>query len=342
MGWRRVSRRKPCPVCGHGDWCGVSDDGAVVHCMRVESANPCLSGGWFHFERERQARRQFAYVKQAPVRPRLFDAEASMAGFRAEFECPGEGRDVFDSLLEIARDLKMCAADVDRLNVGRSAFHGAWAFPMLDGHGRCVGIRLREYGTGRKWSVAGSRDGLFYAPDLELPETSEAGVRGREVVVVEGATDCIAGYAVGLPCVGRSSCNTGADALKSLCSRLMATRMTIVSDNDGYKARPDGTAWRPGAEGAQTLARRTGLAYRVVTPPTKDLRDWLAAGMTAEMFRTVAGLQQWRMASSCCSGPFPPSRPRHPHSSPFESGEGKNHYTGHTVGNISTKNNSLW
>ena len=52
-GWRRVSRREPCPICQHADWCGVSSDGVVCHCMRVESANPCPSGGWFHFLKER-------------------------------------------------------------------------------------------------------------------------------------------------------------------------------------------------------------------------------------------------------------------------------------------------
>ncbi len=293
--WVRVSRRSPCPVCGHMDWCGVSSDGAVVHCMRVESAAPCLSGGWFHFLKERPARVEVRRGPKPPVRPRLFDAEAAMAGFRAEFECPGEGRDVFDSLLEIASDLNMCAADVDRLDVGRSAFHGAWCFPMLDGLGRCVGIRLREYGTGRKWSVAGSRDGLFYDPALDARETVANGVRGREIVVVEGATDCVAGYALGLPCVGRPSCGTGARQLRELCGRLNASRVTIVSDNDAYKFRPDGTPWKPGGEGALALARKLGRTYRIVTPPKKDMRDWLRAGLTAETFRTVADLQPWRM-----------------------------------------------
>lgn len=294
MGWRRVSRREPCPVCGHPDWCGVSDDGAVCHCMRVESGKPCPSGGWFHFLVERPARTAAPRSAHPPARPGMFDAERTMAGFRAEFERPGGGRDIFGSLLEIGRDLGMCAADIDRLNVGRSAFHGAWAFPMLDGWGRVVGIRLRRYGTGDKFSVAGSRDGLFYDPALEAEGTFARGVRGRELVVVEGATDCIAGYALGLPCVGRSSCGTGADALGTLLMRLKVTRITVVSDNDGYKARRDGTAWRPGAEGARVLVARLGAVYRIVTPPKKDLRDWVRAGCTAETFRMVADMQSWR------------------------------------------------
>lgn len=294
-GWRRVSRREPCPVCGHDDWCGVSDDGAVCHCMRAESARPCAGGGWLHFLAERPRPAFAPRAPRPPARPRLFDASAAMAGFRAEFEAPGGGRDIFDSLLEIAGDLRLCAADIDRLQVGRSAFHRAWAFPMRDGDGAVTGIRLRECGGSRKWSVAGSRDGLFYDPALAPREARHNGVRGRELVVVEGATDCIAGYALGLPCVGRSSCGTGAEEVKRLCMRLAVGRVTVVSDNDRYRLRPDGTPWRPGIDGARALAARLGRAHRIVTPPRKDLREWLAAGLTAETFWKVADLQPWRV-----------------------------------------------
>lgn len=311
-GWRRVSRREPCPICQHGDWCGVSSDGVVCHCMRVESANPCPSGGWFHFLKERPKRMPVRIGPKPPARPRMFNAELTMAGFRAEFEAPGGEKDIFDSLVEVSNDLNLCAADIDRLLVGRSAFHGAWAFPMLDGGGKCVGIRLREYGGSGKWSVGGSRDGLFYDPELKPAETVYNGVRGLELVVVEGATDCIAGYALGLPCVGRSACATGVDALKELCARLGVSRVTIVSDNDDYKFRPDGTPWKPGAEGAQALARRLGRTYRIVTPPKKDLREWYYAGLTAETFWMVADLQPWRRASGLGPVLFPPSAPKTP------------------------------
>lgn len=312
-GWRNVSRREPCPICQKPDWCGVTEDGVVCHCMRVESANPCDSGGWFHFLKERPKRRTVpVYMPKPPVRPKMFNAAATMAGFRAEFEAPGGGRDLFDSLQEIADDLDMCAAGIDRLLVGRSAFHGAWAFPMLDSMGECVGIRLREYGTSRKWSVAGSRDGLFYDPSLEAHETVANGLKGREIVVVEGATDCIAGYALGLPCVGRSSCGTGADELKALCARLGVSRVTVVADNDKYRLRPNGTPWRPGMDGAMALARKLGRTYRIVTPPKKDLRDWLAGGLTVETFRMVADLQPWKRPQSRGPVLFPPSAPKPP------------------------------
>ena len=294
--WHNVSKREPCPICHKPDWCTVSNDGMMCVCRRVESPHPAKSGmGWIHVLVERPRREYVPRMPKRPPAPKLFDAVVAMRGFRAEFESPGGGRDVFDSLLEIAGDLHLCAADIDRLQVGRSAFYGAWAFPMLDGQSKCVGIRLREYGGSRKWSVAGSRDGLFYDPEIAPREALYNGLRGRELVVVEGATDCIAGYALGLPCVGRSSCGTGAEMLRDLCSRLQVGRLTIVPDNDAYKLRPDGTPWRPGMEGAQRLAQSLGRCYRIVTPPKKDLRDWHGAGLTAQTFWMVADLQPWRV-----------------------------------------------
>lgn len=308
--WVRVSRSRPCPCCGHDGWCTVTADGEVCHCMRTPSDRPCASGGWFHFLVDRPMRPAMPRrTPKPPVRPRLFDAAAAMASFRAEFEAPGGGRDIFDSLIEVGQDLNLRPADIDRLLVGRSAFHGAWCFPMLDGAGKCVGIRLRRYGSSDKWSVGGSRDGLFYDLELEPREAVYNGVKGRELVVVEGATDCIAGYALGLPCVGRSSCSTGADMLRELCDRLRVQRVTIVSDNDAYKFRPDGTPWRPGQEGAQDLARRLGRTYRIVTPPKKDLREWLAAGLTAAAFWMVADLQTWRRPVSRGPAFLPSSAP---------------------------------
>ena len=309
--WVRVSKREPCKICSRGDWCGITRDGSVAHCMRVESPHPCPSGGWFHFLKERPQRPTARHGPKPPVRQRrLFDAELTMAGFRAEFEGDGVKRDIFDSLIEIADDLRLPAACIDRLLVGRSDFNRAWAFPMLDGAGKTVGIRLRAYGGSDKWAVGGSRDGLFYDPDVQPSEAAYNGVNGREIVVVEGATDCIAGYALGLPCVGRSACSTGGEALRELCARLMVTRVTIVSDNDDYKFRPDGTPWRPGIEGAQALARQLRRTYRIVTPPKKDLREWYYSGLNAETFWMVADFQQWRRPP----GPalFSPSSPKPP------------------------------
>lgn len=291
-GWKEC-RREPCPICGHKGWCGVSDDGVVCHCMRVESPHPCASGGWMHFLVERPRRPSLPVAPRRPT-PRLLDMGVTMDGFRAEFESYRDGSDIFDSLAAIGKDIRLSAASIDRLRVGRSAHYMCWAFPMLDAQGVCVGIRLRRYGSSDKFSVSGSRDGLFYDPDLEPAETYADGVNGREIVVVEGATDTIAGYELGLPCVGRSSCWTGGDLIRGLCARLGVSRVTIVTDYDEPKARPDGTLYQPGIDGACRLAKSLGRCWRIVTPlGAKDLREWYYKGLTSEAFWRIANMQRW-------------------------------------------------
>lgn len=297
--FHRVSKREHCPICEKSDWCLVSNDGATAICMRVDNGRPANCGGWIHILKA-PPRRTFIPRRPTCPLPQLFDAARVMSGYRDEFTAEKVGHDIFDSLLEIADDLHLCAADIDRLKVGRSAFNDAWAFPMRDGSGKIVGIRLRRYNSSDKWSVSGSKDGLFYDPDLQPLESVYKGVRGREIVIVEGATDAIAGYTLGLPAVGRSSCNTGVEHLKELCSRLRVNRVTIVADNDPYKSRPGSasrppTRWRPGLDGAARLAKDLGRLYRIVRPPEKDLRDWLGRNLTPRQFWYLANLKKWRM-----------------------------------------------
>lgn len=113
------------------------------------------------------------------------------------------------------------------------------------------------------------------------------------VIAAKDRTAAAVSTALGLAAVGRSSCGTGAPLLRELCDRLRVRRVTIVSDNDRHRFRPDGTAWRPGIDGAWRLGSQLGRAHRIVVPPRKDLRDWLAAGLTPSTFRAVADLQRW-------------------------------------------------
>lgn len=295
MNWHNVSKNEPCPICQKPDWCTVSNDGMMCVCKRVPSPHPAKSGqGWVHVL-VKQPRRVF--IPPAPRRPqrRLFDASAAMHGYWAEFNAPISSQPGWTQLDFLAEDIWLSKDATARIKPGMSEFNKAWAFPMFDGDANCMGIRLREFCGSRKWSIAGSHDGLFFDPELRPREAIANGIKGREIVVVEGATDTIAGYALGLPCVGRSSCGTGAEHIKQLCSRLQVGRVTIVTDNDAYKARTDGTPWRPGVEGATRLAQQLGRLYRIVTPPKKDLREWYYAGLTAEMFWMVAELQPWRV-----------------------------------------------
>ena len=66
--WLRVSRSRPCPICGKPDWClivGPTDDPTAAICARVESGNRRGDAGWLH--RLRDDGRTFTPTLRIPV-----------------------------------------------------------------------------------------------------------------------------------------------------------------------------------------------------------------------------------------------------------------------------------
>lgn len=52
MKFLRVNKKRQCPVCNYADWCGISEDGNVVACMRVSSGNQAKNGAYLHFQND--------------------------------------------------------------------------------------------------------------------------------------------------------------------------------------------------------------------------------------------------------------------------------------------------
>jgi hypothetical protein len=54
----RVKRKSPCPICGKPDWCSMTDDKAIVICMRVAegSIKESKNFGYIHILEEREYR----------------------------------------------------------------------------------------------------------------------------------------------------------------------------------------------------------------------------------------------------------------------------------------------
>ncbi len=90
--FRRVTKAAPCPICGKGDACKVSSDGAVAMCKRIEQGCfKTVPGGWyFHrliesprpdYNGNGQAHRQGAKPQaRASKAPKAYpDAQAAMA-----------------------------------------------------------------------------------------------------------------------------------------------------------------------------------------------------------------------------------------------------------------------
>jgi len=258
----------------------MSPDGDAVICYRVQSSKEAGNGGWLHRLRDAPNWRAppVRKTRPPPVR-RPFDAAAYHARLREAWD------HVWLDGLSLSLGVSMDA--LERLEPAWDARHQAFAFPMRDGDGRIVGIRLRDHG-GRKWAVSGSKSGLFYPTDI-------AG--GGEVVVLEGPTDTAAALTIGLNAVGRPSCNAGVDELARLVERLRVKKVAIVSDNDRAHRRPtDDAIWRPGSDGAFNLPQKLKRIYRVVVPPCKDFRDWAAsASLDREGFETYAKNVKWRL-----------------------------------------------
>ena len=272
--WVRVTRHKPCPICDGKTWCGVSADGAVVRCMRTPSAKPAPSKdgemGWIHRLVPETPR-----PVPMPRRPRS-DTEPPPTDIEAVYR--GIANDLVHLPLSRLSDrLGVTVHSLIRLGATWSRIHGAWAFPMFDVERRLIGVRLRAE-DGRKWAVTGSHNGLFWPHGVPTPGPST----GQWLLICEGPTDCAALLDMGFDAIGRPSCSGAVDAVVGLAIR-SHREICIVGDYDEPHARPDGTTWRPGHEGAHRLAEALTLARarpKIIWPaaPHKDVRAWRQAG----------------------------------------------------------------
>lgn len=152
-----------------------------------------------------------------------------------------------------------------------------WAFPMRDGAGKIIGIRLR-FDDGRKLAVKGSHAGLIYEPDFPHNET---------VWITEGPTDCAAALTLGLPAIGRPSCRGQEEMICVFLKRVHAKRVIIIADDD-----------TPGRSGADVLMQKLTLPRAVFLPPAKDIRQFVNNGGTADTIRALTSNIVWTMGLS--------------------------------------------
>jgi hypothetical protein len=193
--------------------------------------------------------------------------------FRAEVD-PGR-------LDRLARGLGLSVDGLRRLGIGWCDEPRAWSFPMVDAHGRVLGIRLRTE-AGRKFAVRGGHEGLFVPTDL---------IGAGPLLLAEGPTDTAALLDWGFDAIGRPSCSGGKGALTALVCRLRPAEVVVVADNDG-----------PGRDGAQGLAPRLVIhvpILRVLAPPPgkKDARAWRRSGASREeVLEAIANSQIHRLS----------------------------------------------
>lgn len=301
VGFVRASKSRPCPVCHKPDWCLVGVDGDRAVCARIHSSHRFgEKAGWLHilssgssendrlpeWSAARRAELAAAHAKAQELEDQArssIDFAALARQFAANLDNPRAAR--------LADELGLTEGVLRELGTGETVDHigrahmmprrdgkprsvVAWSFPMKNGCGEIIGLRLRGR-DGSKFSYTYSEpDGLFIPTGI----TSIVGPAGI-LFCPEGPTSTAALRALGLRAVGRPNNRMGGRYLLEYCRRLRPCRVVIVGDND---SKADGS-W-PGREGADEVAsllqKRLPYAVSVMLPPEgiKDVRDWRALG----------------------------------------------------------------
>ncbi|MDE2100099.1 MAG: hypothetical protein KGL39_22785 [Patescibacteria group bacterium] len=186
-------------------------------------------------------------------------------------------------LLQLANALIVSHEALQSLSAAYCAEKKAWAFPMTGKDGKWCGVRLRN-AEGFKWAVSGSSNGVF------LPDTEPQPI----AYLPEGPTDTAACLTLGLFAIGRPSCNTGVEELKSNLARLGIRKVVIISDNDNLK-RIGNREGRPGIEGALRLKKELRMLSVVWMPPgkIKDVREFLKRGGTRQLIENEISKKPW-------------------------------------------------
>lgn len=257
MKWLRVTRANKCTVCGKSDWCTYSPELNLACCMRIDSPRLAKNGGFFHS------------LGGTPVRPVLPDKHQAPPSINAT-KIIRDWRiyTSADQIRSLAKELGVNPDALEALGTAWAPQHNAWAFPMKDGYGNVVGIRLRNR-NGFKWAVPGSKAGLIYSQIIP-----------GDACLCEGPTDTAAALTLGLNVIGRPSCRGSEDDI--LTALKPCRRLLIIADNDD-----------PGWNGAVHLQTRLKIPSVCWAPPTKDLREFLRAGGTPALLRSLTSSLIW-------------------------------------------------
>jgi hypothetical protein len=263
--WIRVNKNNPCPICGKPDWCLVAEDGSVAICQRISDGSKRKIGEAGYLHKLTDDFRKARYVpKHKPKPPPVVNWEKLTADYRKNLD-----------MVKAVDFFGLSAAALDDCLLGWDTVKKVHAWPMKDGRGNIIGIRLRTL-DGKKFSVPGSKNGLFWP--LSVKADSD-----ELLFFPEGPTDTATMLDLGLPPVGRASCGTGYQFIKTMIEH--ENRQTVVvSDKDTAKYTPDGKVFYPGYDGGLKLARSIKpfvRSVRLIKPPKhKDIRAWYRDGCT--------------------------------------------------------------
>ena len=160
--WQRVSRRRPCPVCGKPDWCmftGEPSSPTAVICARNESPKRC-GEGWL-VARSPPQRPNVVPVdtadrieRRARIGAPALDFAKLAAGFSAMVQP--------EALDKLAAALGVSPRSLRRLGIGWSMRHRAWSFPMSNAAGDVLGHPVAACPAARRSPSRAARRGYSF------------------------------------------------------------------------------------------------------------------------------------------------------------------------------------
>lgn len=274
-GWYKATRKMRCPICEKPDWCVFTDKLAVCYRQHEGALRQTPNGGYLHsLDGERPKYIPFRLEKLPEPEIDFFSMFDRMR--------------ITDGFIDgLAAELGVCPRALEMIPTGWSGDYQAMAFPMKDGTGKTIGIRLRTR-DGAKFAWPGSRQGLFIPEmDGELAERMRDGI-----LICEGPTSLAALLTLGIPAIGRPSNLGGKDLIVEFFKiHYQLRRIGILKDRDTKPIAVEQTA-RGVKDLAEALSRFA--IVKVFSPPRmKDARDWLKAGATFDSVLCV-----WRNANS--------------------------------------------
>lgn len=259
----------PCPVCGKptgrrsGSYCLQTQDGQMVICGHA------IAGG----RQIGEAGRLFDYTTGHGVEPattfRIRKPDDRPAADFAPIvrKAIAQGRSrlpiladqigvSIDALVQLGTGW-LSPSDLAEHNT-RHRGDDAWTFPMVDHRRRLIGVRVR--GGGEKFSLYGSRNGLFWPKGLsgEGP-----------LLMAEGPTDTAALLDIGFDAIGRPAARAAREMAVSASN---GRTLVVVADRGDTDGR----------EGAKLLAEAAAASdksrsVRWIYPPNgKDARECTA------------------------------------------------------------------
>jgi 5S rRNA maturation endonuclease (ribonuclease M5) len=259
----RVSASFRCPVCGHDDWCCVAKDGTYAYCNRVESPRNYGDKGWLHVLDTSCP----LFVPETTAVPKLDNETVSR--YVGMFVANGKRWNAVDHL---ASQLGVAPWALRGLSAGWNEKSQCFTFAMRDSFQDFCGVRYR-FPDGRKRSLKGSNEGLFYSPST---------LCRKSWFICEGPTDTAALMTMGLGGVGRPNCTGGLDKLVELALLHRPRCVAIIADRDAEGSKAERFT-RLGFTSLLKSLERHAIPTRIIAPKNhKDVRQYLLTGGNAQ------------------------------------------------------------